>query len=190
VPPPELRIQHIARSQPVEDAVFRASTLVVRDDLVVEWRWSRNRGIGVKTTIPLTITAGIVTGLFAPAAFPAALAVGGAATLYFAACWLFDRTRLTVTANIIELRHRPLPVPGGWRLRTDEIRQLFVECLNLGDDDEGPVLEYALTALDHQGRMRRLARFDDQAEVDLLMRTLEELLGLPVAPVAGELPPG
>jgi hypothetical protein len=119
----------------VGDAPYRTSAIAVRDDLVIHWPWARNRERHLIAVAVVPIAAAVIAaqlqGPFAAIGFLLALL----ATFYLCACMLFQQSRLTVTANVVELTHGPLPVPPGWRLRADQIDQLFVEEIVRHDDD-------------------------------------------------------
>jgi hypothetical protein len=187
VVPAGFRIQRINRSQAIEDAVFRATTFTQRDDLVIEWPWARNRsGLLGGLALTLTIGAALAVNLLGGPVVIVSVVLSVLASLYLAACAFLQQSRLTITADVLELTHGPLPVPGGWRLRADQIEQLFVEELRSTDEDGVVSSVYALVLIDRDRTRRRLLRFPTQAEADVIERTLEDLLGIPDQPVAGE----
>jgi hypothetical protein len=193
--PAGFRVQRISRSQAIEDTAYRASTLAVRDDLVIGWPWSRNRSANLAMLSTLLIVVGVVAAnaLAGPLA-ATAVVLTVLANLYLGACAFLEQSRLTVTADVLELTHGPLPVPGGWRLRADQIEQLFVEEIQSTDEDGVVTSVYALVLIGRDRRRHRLLRFGRQAEADILERSIEALLGIRDVPVPGEalheLPPG
>jgi hypothetical protein len=193
--PAGFRIQRIKRSQAIEDAAYRATTFTERDDLVIEWPWARNRsGLLGGVALALTIAAAMAVNLLGGPLVILAVVLSALASLYIAACAFLQQSRLTITADVLELTHGPLPVPGGWRLRADQIEQLFVEELRSTDEDGVVSSVYALVLIGRDRTRRRLLRFPTQAEADVIERTIENLLGIPDQPVVGEalheLPPG
>jgi hypothetical protein len=87
-----------------------------------------------------------------------------------------NRTRFTVTADVVELCHGPLPLPGGWRIGPGEVRHLLVETTPLSDPD-GPEAAYALVLVDNNDRRRTLAGFATWAAADRLERALDAVPG-------------
>jgi hypothetical protein len=107
-----------------------------------------------------------------------ALLIAGAG-VYFMLVFLLNRSRLRVTAAGLDVRHGPLPWPGGRFYPREDLLQLFVRIRS------GRYTDYSLCALTPAGEVKLLGNFARPQELRELECELERRLGVEDEPVPG-----
>jgi hypothetical protein len=151
------------------------------DALTVRWRW--RRGSGVVAVMWAALTAAVVILTAVARTFSVWLVLGPLLT-YLGLARALNRTTLRATADGLRISHGPFPLRRGVRVPRRELEQLYVDLI---DGREQP-FEFALCAVDHQGRKRTLLEgLPQRDQARWLEVELERRLGIAPRPVEGEL---
>jgi hypothetical protein len=116
--------------------------------------------------------------------FPIGHVAAGLAILYIAIAFLANSTTVAIASGQISVRHAPVPWPGNRTLHTTEVRQLFC-CERRGR--KGSRSYDVMARLTSDREVSLLAGLSTEREARFLEQRIEERLGLPDTPVAGEL---
>ncbi len=112
----------------------------------------------------------------------------GVGITYSTIAGFLNRTRVTVNAGEVTIRHGPLPWIGNRNVPAGEIRQLFRE-ETISTGRSGSSATYHLNAITRENRKLRLIRGIPAADVALyLEQEIEKALGIEDRKVAGEMP--
>ena len=106
----------------------------------------------------------------------------GVWTTYSALCGLINRTEIRVTTDALSIRHYPLPWSGNVQVRVATIDQLFCEEIEGGNS----VIYNVGVKLKNGQQVRLLYRFLHKAQAAFIEQQVEQRLGIPDHPVAGE----
>lgn len=117
--------------------------------------------------------------------FPVVHVLVGVALTYYTLCGFFNRTVVSV-AHELRVEHKPLPWRGVRGIPIGKIRGLYVRLRGNWDKDRPGIL-YELRAMLDDDTSVTLMKLDEPDEAYFLEKTLEQRLGLPDEPVAGEL---
>lgn len=129
------------------------------------------------------------SGHYGMAVFTLGHVVAGAWITYSTASALVNRSELTLTDDAVSVRHGPLPWGGNVTLARADVRQWFcVESARQPRAVGGAKGRYRLMALMRDGSTRELWSLPDAQTALYLKHELSDRMGLPVTPVAGELP--
>lgn len=119
---------------------------------------------------------------------PVMHSVFGASMVYMLLTRLFNHTRITVTADRVQVSHGPLPWPGACSIPTSRIDQLFCKEIRR-TTNHGLSLRYEVWAEMTDGTQSRLVHIGLSAEQALFMeQQIEKALGIQDREMPGELP--
>ena len=115
--------------------------------------------------------------------FPIGHVAVGVAILYIGIAFLVNSTTVSIGSGQIVIRHAPLPWAGNKTIQTTQIRQLFC-CERSGRKSRSYEVMVRLTS---DREVSLLSGLASEREARFLEQRIEERLGLPDTPVAGEL---
>jgi hypothetical protein len=116
--------------------------------------------------------------------FPIGHVAAGVAVLYVAIAFLANTTTVAIASGQMTVSHRPVPWRGNKTLHTTEIRQLFC-CERRGR--KGSRSYDVMARLTSDREVSLLSGLAGEREARFLEQRIEQRLGLPDTPVAGEL---
>jgi hypothetical protein len=119
---------------------------------------------------------------------PVMHSVFGLGMAYMLLTKLFNHSRITVTADRVQVSHGPLPWPGACSILTSHIDQLFCKEIRR-TTNHGLSLRYEVWADMTDGTQSRLVHVGLSAEQALFIeQQLEKALGIQDREMPGELP--
>ncbi|MEM7018176.1 MAG: hypothetical protein AAF512_12655 [Pseudomonadota bacterium] len=119
-------------------------------------------------------------------AFGTLHALVGIGLTYYVIAGYLNTTFIAVNVRELKITHRPLPFPGGKKLRSADIRQLFCK-EKINRNKNGTYRTYELHALTAQGkRMKLLDGLPEPEEALFLEQEVQRFLKIKDAPVRGE----
>jgi len=155
------------------------------DGLLIERRW-----LGPALTnlvlffvfwngfIAVWVSMGLKQGYYDMATFaifPALIGVGGA---YALLCHIVNKTRITISARELRIKHGPLPWLGNKTLPSHAIDQVFVQ-RKVFRSKQGRKTRFFLRYLDTQGKEGKLlSGLEEPAPALFLEQEIEDTLGI------------
>lgn len=122
-----------------------------------------------------------------PILFPIGHVAVGVGLTYFVIASIFNRTVVRADRGGLSITHGPIPWRAPRPLDRSEITHVYCQ-EHLSHNRSGTNRSYRIHAIDRAGRrIRLLAYLSDSDEAHFIERWIEERLGLPDAPVQGEI---
>lgn len=159
---------------------------------IIPWRNTRRWGFFLVFTIgwnailsPFVIT-GIATGEWRILAFASLHILVGVSFLIYTLGLIFNKTRVVVTSQGVEIKNGPIPIPLNPNrfIAVRDIEQLFVEEYVPSKTNGRPDYTYAVTALTTSAERQRLVGgFSQSAHALYLEQEMETFLNIKDKPV-------
>jgi len=119
--------------------------------------------------------------------FPIAHVAVGLFVAYQAITGLVNRTQISVSGEVLRVRHAPLPWPGNRDMPASSLDQLYCKEVVTRTKNGGTQRRYELHALTQEGtRVKLLKRLDDLDQALFLEQQIEIHLGIRDYAVDGE----
>ncbi|MDX2014677.1 MAG: TFIIB-type zinc ribbon-containing protein [Myxococcaceae bacterium] len=193
------RLEALTRPPPPRPAIPLPEPFQVNDSggrFSVSWRW---RSLGVAFLAFFAVfwngfmvvwfSIALATGEWVMAAFGSLHAGVGLFLAYTVVSQLLNSTHITLEQGVLQVKHGPVPAPGGGQWTRADLAQLYGEEVVRNTKNGGRVFSYDLSAMLRDGRRVKLVKgLKDKGQVLWLERALESRLDIVDVPVAGELP--
>lgn len=121
------------------------------------------------------------------AAFGSIHAMVGIGLTYFVICSFANATDIAVDPNHVEVKIHPFPFPGGKKIRTSDITQLYCD-ERISHNKNGTSVSYTVKIIDQGGKYTKLVSgLKEAEEAKFIENKIESILGIENQPVAGEI---
>ncbi|MEM7672917.1 MAG: hypothetical protein AAF212_06215 [Verrucomicrobiota bacterium] len=165
-----------------------------RDKLVIRRKWF---GLQVLFLIPFTLFwngflifwfyRAFTDGQSTMAAFGSIHGLVGLGLIYFLICNFANATDISVDPNHVVVKIHPFPFPGGKKIRTSDITQLYCD-KRITRHKNGTSVSYTVKIIDQRGKYTKLVSgLREPEEAKFIESKIESILGIENQPVAGEI---